>query len=524
METKQSLGAFICRRRKELGLTQRELADRLFVTESAVSKWERGLSYPDITLVRELCAVLEVSEHELLTASEDAEARTVQHLARRYLSLIQTCRRVQYLFYGGLALIFFIANLTQGHLGWLGIALAGEGMAMSLTLIPALTGRYKAAWMTGGFALSFLLLLGACALYSGGDWFFPAALGTLLAEGLFFSPLVLRQLPLGIWSGRKTTLYIGLNTVLLLLLLLVCDLQGEGGWFLTAALGTLLAEGIFLSPLVLRQLPLGIWSGRRTTLYIALNTVLLLLLLLVCDLQGEGGWFLTAALGTLLAEGVLLAPLVLRQLPLGSWGSRKTTLYVGLNTVLLLLLLLVCSLEQPGSWFFTAVLGVLLAESVCLLPLVLWQLPLPAPLSRHKAVLWCSVCSVLLVALLAVSCVQTGGDWFWNPALPLALYGLALPWSWVLLLRYPPCSLWYRGALGCAAGAVWLFCMPWTLQRLTASPDFSWDQAHPFGLRPDFAQWTAPAVRAENIMALICLWLLLLAGALALTGWRRRAR
>lgn len=464
METKQSLGAFICRRRKELGLTQRELADRLFVTESAVSKWERGLSYPDITLVRELCAVLEVSEHELLTASEDAEARTVQHLARRYLSLIQTCRRVQYLFYGGLALIFFIANLTQGHLGWLGIALAGEGMAMSLTLIPALTGRYKAAWMTGGFALSFLLLLGACALYSGGDWFFPAALGTLLAEGLFLSPLVLRQLPLGVWSGRKTTLYIGLNTVLLLLLLLVCDVQGEGGWFLTASLGTLLAEGVLLSPLVLRQLPLG------------------------------------------------------------SWGSRKTTLYVGLNTVLLLLLLLVCSLEQSGSWFFTAVLGVLLAESVCLLPLVLWQLPLPAPLSRHKAVLWCGACSVLLVALLAVPYVQTGGDWFWNPALPLALYGLALPWSWVLLLRYPPCSLWYRGALGCAAGAVWLFCMPWTLQRLTASPDFSWDQAHPFGLRPDFAQWTAPAVRAENIMALICLWLLLLAGALALTGWRRRAR
>ena len=464
METKQSLGAFICRRRKELGLTQRELADRLFVTESAVSKWERGLSYPDITLVRELCNVLEVSEHELLTASEDAEARTVQRLARRYLTLIQTCRRVQYLLYGGLALTFLIANLIQGHLGWLGIALAGEAMAMSLTLIPALIERNKSAWMAGGFALSFLLLMGACALYSGGGWFFPAALGTLLAEGVLLSPLVLRQLPLGAWSRRKTTLYMGLNTVLLLLLLLVCDLQGQGGWFFTAALGTLLAEGVLLSPLVLRQLPLGAWSGRKTTLYMGLNTVLLLLLLLVCDLQGEGGWFLTAALGTLLAEGV------------------------------------------------------------CLLPLVLRQLPLPAPLSRHKAVLWCGTCSVLLMALLAVSCIQTGGDWFWNPALPLALLGLALPWSWVLLLRYPPCSLWYRGALSCAAGAVWQFCLPWTLQRLTASPDFSWDQAHPFGLRPDFARWDLPAVQAENMMALICLGLLLLAGALALAGRLRRPR
>ena len=524
METKQSLGAFICRRRKELCLTQRELADRLFVTESAVSKWERGLSYPDITLVRELCAVLEVSEHELLTASEDAEARTIQRLARRYLSLIQTCRRVQYLLYGGLALIFLIANLSQGGLGWLGIALAGEGMAMSLTLIPALTERYKTAWMTGGFTLFLLLLLGACALYSGGDWFFPAALGTLLAEGVLLSPLVLRQLPLGDWSHRKTTLYIGLNTLLLLLLLLVCALYGGGDWFFPAALGTLLAEGVLLSPLVLRQLPLGDWSRRKTTLYIGLNTLLLLLLLLVFALRDWGSWFLPAILGTLLAEGILLSPLVLRQLPIGDWSHRKTTLYIGLNTLLLLLLLLVCSLGQPGSWFLSAVLGVLFAESLCLLPLILRQLPLPSPLHRHKAALWCGAFSVLLLLLLAVSCLQEGGDWFWNPALPLALYGLALPWSLVGIFRYLPCSRWYRGALGCAAGAVWQFCLPWTLQRLTASPDFSWDQVHPFGLRPDFTQWADPAIQAENVMALICLGLLVLGAALALAGRLRRHR
>ena len=49
MESKKRFGEYICRRRKELGMTQREFADKLYVTESAVSKWERGLSYPAVS-------------------------------------------------------------------------------------------------------------------------------------------------------------------------------------------------------------------------------------------------------------------------------------------------------------------------------------------------------------------------------------------------------------------------------------------------------------------------------------------
>ena len=44
-DKKKSFGEFITQRRRALGLTQREFADKLFVTDSAVSKWERGVSH-----------------------------------------------------------------------------------------------------------------------------------------------------------------------------------------------------------------------------------------------------------------------------------------------------------------------------------------------------------------------------------------------------------------------------------------------------------------------------------------------
>lgn len=48
---KQTLGAFIAENRRRRHLTQQQLAQMLHVTDKAVSKWERGLSYPDVTLL-----------------------------------------------------------------------------------------------------------------------------------------------------------------------------------------------------------------------------------------------------------------------------------------------------------------------------------------------------------------------------------------------------------------------------------------------------------------------------------------
>lgn len=60
------IGKFIASLRKEKGLTQQELGDKLFVTDKAVSKWERGLSLPDITILEKLALELDVEVSEIL--------------------------------------------------------------------------------------------------------------------------------------------------------------------------------------------------------------------------------------------------------------------------------------------------------------------------------------------------------------------------------------------------------------------------------------------------------------------------
>ncbi|MDO4487974.1 MAG: helix-turn-helix transcriptional regulator [Eubacteriales bacterium] len=63
---REEFGAFISSMRKEKNLTQKELADKLLISDKAVSKWERGLSYPDITMLEPLSGILGVSISELV--------------------------------------------------------------------------------------------------------------------------------------------------------------------------------------------------------------------------------------------------------------------------------------------------------------------------------------------------------------------------------------------------------------------------------------------------------------------------
>ena len=64
-------GQLIARRRKEIGLTQKELAERLGVTNKAVSKWETGGGMPDVSVLETLADALEVSVDELLRGERE---------------------------------------------------------------------------------------------------------------------------------------------------------------------------------------------------------------------------------------------------------------------------------------------------------------------------------------------------------------------------------------------------------------------------------------------------------------------
>lgn len=69
----QVFGAFIQQRRKELGLTQNDLAEKLNVTSKAVSRWERGVGFPDIRLLEPLADALGLTLIELMQSKKMEE-------------------------------------------------------------------------------------------------------------------------------------------------------------------------------------------------------------------------------------------------------------------------------------------------------------------------------------------------------------------------------------------------------------------------------------------------------------------
>ena len=71
------IGSYIAEKRKKLGMTQKQLAEKLGKSDKSVSKWERGICLPDVSVYLELCEILGISLNEFL-AGEDIEVTNVE--------------------------------------------------------------------------------------------------------------------------------------------------------------------------------------------------------------------------------------------------------------------------------------------------------------------------------------------------------------------------------------------------------------------------------------------------------------
>lgn len=126
----KKFGTFIATLRKENNMTQVELAQKPQVTDKAVSKWERGLGFPDINTIEPLADALGVSVLEIMRSERIAETEITQDTASAALAdtfeLVKLQRKAErksiFKIAGGVAACLFLIFLIDG-MGWLGFAM-----------------------------------------------------------------------------------------------------------------------------------------------------------------------------------------------------------------------------------------------------------------------------------------------------------------------------------------------------------------------------------------------------------------
>ena len=153
------IGKFIASKRKEQGLTQLQLAEKLGITDRAVSKWETGKSLPDASLMPELCKLLKITINDLLCGeivsvenyNEKAEKALLEMVKKEemqnkklmmYENVIGFSSTISFLIQVFVA-VFFVKNTTaQILLFVLAFAFLIVGVSFALK-IEAETGYYE---------------------------------------------------------------------------------------------------------------------------------------------------------------------------------------------------------------------------------------------------------------------------------------------------------------------------------------------------------------------------------------------
>ena len=87
------IGKFIADCRKKKNLTQMQLAEKLGITDKAISKWERGIAMPDSSIMLELCDILGISVNELLSGEEIKMENYNKEMENKLLEMVEEKER-----------------------------------------------------------------------------------------------------------------------------------------------------------------------------------------------------------------------------------------------------------------------------------------------------------------------------------------------------------------------------------------------------------------------------------------------
>ena len=120
------IGKYIAEKRKELGMTQKQLAEKLGMSDKSVSKWERGVCLPDVSVYSDLCRVLGIGIHEFLAGEDIPQEEITQKSEETILGVAADSKRKQH------RLKIIICGLLSVFL----LALAGFGVMIYLENRP----------------------------------------------------------------------------------------------------------------------------------------------------------------------------------------------------------------------------------------------------------------------------------------------------------------------------------------------------------------------------------------------------
>ncbi len=139
----EKFGSFLQQRRKELRLTQAELARILNVTDKAVSRWERGIGFPDIKLLEPLAEALELSLTELMQSRiipQDTPKEEADALLAETATLVETQKTLSWQrklililgytsIFAAVLILFRAVRSVTWEPEWLGKIIYGIGFA-----------------------------------------------------------------------------------------------------------------------------------------------------------------------------------------------------------------------------------------------------------------------------------------------------------------------------------------------------------------------------------------------------------